>query len=322
MTERYCGEIITPFIREVQATKGLPRIHIIGGNGSAALAHPEVRINTDYKTIEAPASCDLPQHRPDGTLRDADILVLETQTDKIEAIEEIANATIEGLEVSVFGLKPSRQLIDQADSPIRSSMKVFLGDRYIFVPPEYSRDGQIIGEKSLFPFAVEMPVETLDTYTLSLDGSDLLVPTSHPAATVLNYLTRSISGLRTKDAKKVMALADNVFKNPDMLEWVTDGPGKSTLNLARVLHTLRESRRKPQVLEVGKHLKIEPLDLAKLHDRPEFMYKSMGRRASRALVEVAHVKGRALHVAESQEKIVTWWQKNVERRIHGIVHND
>jgi hypothetical protein len=322
MTERFCGEILAPFIDKVQRNPGLAPIQVIGGNGSAALAHPGVVINTVYKTIEAPADCNLPQHRPDGTLRDADILVLDSRKAAIGEVDAIAQATIRGLEISVFGLKGGEQLNNQAVSPLLSTAKVFLGDRYVTGRQEATIQlERFMGEKALFPFAVPITGETLETYSLIVDGTERIVPTSHPAATILNYLTRSISGLRTKDAEKVGKLADNVLRSPEMLEWIMDGPGRSTFELARILHTLRESRSRPKVLEVGEHLKIEPLDLSRLDKSKYFMYGSMGSFASRSLVQAAHLKGRALHIAESQQRIVTWWQSKMERRVGGIVHN-
>lgn len=326
MAENTCGEIIQPFIVAVGERVGSDKYQVIGGNGSAALTTPDTRIDLKDRQIYADPSCDLPKFRPDGSLRDIDVLVLDTDQSTVDAVEAISEEVVgDQLKRSVFGLKPIAQLSLQRETPIRSTLGVYLGDRYV-------NDLQIIegqpqfseGYKSIYPFAAPISSETLQTYTLNIPGR-VPTPVPHPGETILNYLTRSISGERPKDVEKVEQIADTVLTNyPEIKEWIYDGPGRSKLELARILHTLRESRTMPKVLTVGEHLQILPLpyDLDELYAHPMFMDTFAGEKQRRALVAAAHIKGRAVHFGEKQQKLVTAWLKHIEPRIKKIVHND
>jgi hypothetical protein len=226
------------------------------------------------------------------------------------------------LKVSIFGLKTVADLERQRRRPLRSTAMVFLGDRY--VTTSHDATGEIVradGYKALYPFRASITADTLATFHLTT--GDRLVPTTHPGATILNYLTRSISGLRAKDAAKLGHLSDKVLSRyPDVREWIHDGPGCETLDLARVLHTLREPARNPQTLLLGDHLRIAPYRLAELVDHPGFMASHLAGRSQRAVLQMAHVKSRLVGRVEAKPTFVTFWQKHIEDRLRRIIHND
>lgn len=317
MSERLSGEIIEPFIRAMDDRDDLPAIQIMGGNGSAALKHPDTEIDFGTGEIHAGGECDLPRLRDDGTLRDVDILALTSDKDAIDAVHEVAVGEIGGqLLVEVFGLKSAEQLQRQSRQSIISMAKVFLGDRYI-------DEGAQAGFKALHPFAAPIDKEVLKSFTLFTPASERGLPTTHPGATLLNYLTRSISGLRPKDQGKITEIADNLLgRYPELLDWMIDGPGRDTYQLARILHTLRESKRRPQILQVGQYLQVEPYQYSELQEHPAFMSEQLSPLARRAIVAAAHSKSRGLHIFESNPKIVTFFQSHIEPRISKIVHND
>ena len=324
MKDRSCGELMEPFLRATADQRDLPTLQIIGGNGSAALLHEETVINLATRTIEAPASCDLRRYRADQSLRDMDTLVLSSDRRHIDRVQELAEDLIgEELMISIFGLKNPSELERQQHQPVRSTARVFLGDRYVACT--YDDKGNIVsaeGFKALYPFRAVITAETLDTFELSIAGR-APIPTAHPGATILNYLTRSISGLRAKDAEKVGRIGQLVLsKYPEIRAWIHDGPGRETLDLARVLHTLREPRESPQTLQVGELLQIEPYRLAELVDHEGFMASDLPSANQRALVEMAHAKARLLGRYEAKPAIVTFWHNHVEERLPRIVHND
>lgn len=326
MSERKCGEVIAPFVIAANDRPDLAKFQVIGGNGSAALMDPNSFLDTVTGRIVAGASCDLELLRDDGSKRDADILVLERDPEKIAAVDALAREYIgDELIVSTFGLKMTVDLMNQAGSPFKSTAKVFLGDRYVEGLETGERSVSIWkGFKALYPFMAPITSETLETYQLEVQGSEAVIPTAHPGATLLNYLTRSISGLRPKDEEKVGELADNILSYPEIREWVHDGPGAPTLELARILHTLRESRKNPEALVLGESglLQINPLSMDKLYEHEFFMGSNMSDRERVAIVEAARIKSRVVHFGEKQQKLVTWWLKNIEQRIPKIVHND
>jgi hypothetical protein len=319
-----CGAIIEPLVLALRGRADLPPVQIIGGNGSAALLDDRTRIDLEARTIEAPADCDLPRFRPDGSLRDLDALALSTDQAEVDRVEALAEELVDGrLLVSVFGLKTVADLEQQRRQPLRSAARVFLGDRYVTIV----RDGQggivgIDGVKSLYPFQVPISTDTFETFQLSIGGG-VATPTAHPGATILNYLTRSISGIRAKDFDKVEAMTGNVLtRYPGVRQWILDGPGRDSFDLARVLHTLGQSRRHPRVLSLGGQLDIVPYRLGELRRHPGFMAADLAAGVQRTIVEVSHLKGLALARFESSPTIVTFWQKHIEERVRAVIHNE
>lgn len=313
-----------PFIRAVQERTDLPDVQLIGGNGSAALLDQETVIDLDAGTIDAPARCDLPRFRPDGSLRDMDTLVLSTDTNDIDRIQSLAEASIgDGLKISVFGLKPLEDLERQQRQPLRSTASVFLGDRYVTTSSDAAgRLTHIDGYKALYPFQAPISFEAMETFQLSTRGRTI-TPTAHPGATILNYLTRSISGTRAKDLEKVTTMTERVLTAcPDVRAWIHDGPGRHLLELARILHTLRQPRRDPQTLQIGTMLSIAPLTVADLDHHPMFMATDRNAVGRRSLIELARVKSRVVGTVESNPRIVTFWQNHIEDRLHAVIHND
>ncbi len=321
---RTCGAIMEPFVQALNMQLDLAQVQIIGGNGAAALVNRDTVIDLAAGTIEAPETCDLPRLRADGSVRDLDILVLSTNPEETAAVNTLGERLIGGeLKISAFGLKSRADLERQRNRPLSTTLRVFLADRYVTIVGD-KRNGLVAvdGYKALFPFRAPIGVATLESFQLRVKGR-VPVPTSHPGATILNYLTRSISGLRAKDAAKVETMAENVLgRYPEIKAWILDGPGRTTFELARVLQTLREPRGSAQTLRLGGQLTIAPYELAELHQHPSFMALQPSRRTQRLLVEAAHLKARMLGRFEADEAIVGFWQKHVEDRIGRIVHNE
>jgi hypothetical protein len=319
-------EIIRPFIAELGDEHDL---QVIGGVGSFVLKNPAAEILVDERLVIAPPDeymdySDIGQFRRDGNRRDFDVLVRSSSAEEIGAVEELARETIgRELELSVFGLHTEAQLDSQIANPALSLAKVWVADRYVS-----ERDGQIVGaKKALFPFAEDMDLETLETWNLII-GDDKPIPIPHPGTVVLNYLTRSVSGLRPKDADKIEELGRNVFeKGPEIVEWIVDGPGRSQLDLARVFHSLREPKDR-QPLVVGEKLEVRPYQVSELAGHRSMLLREHpsplirdGASIAQAAVAISRIKSRALHTAESQEAIVTAFQRYVERYLGFITGN-
>lgn len=307
-----CVEIVRPFTEAIGKTDDL---QLIGGVGAAALVNAETVIVTDEKTVIAPADLFLPQRRDDGNLRDFDALVLSSQPEHIRAYEAIGEEIIgDELELSFFGLRPAAELEWQKRHPLRA-LKQFLADRYV----EQDESGKITeAYKALFPFSAPMPIETLETWRLYVGEDDPApAPIPHPGTTVLNYLTRSISGLRPKDADKVGRMARNIQqKAPEIRDWIMDGPGQSQIQLARILNELGN---KSRTIELGAAT-VYPMD-TEVWMSPELVDMDAQLVTEAMVLTASYAKARALRFAESQEKIVTLWQRAAEKHVHGLVHN-
>lgn len=319
-----CGSIIETFVRALDERPDLPPIQIIGGNGASALLNEDTVIDLESRIISAPSSCDLPRLRADGSVRDVDTLVLSTDPERIEAVRLVGDDVIgDRLPVSVFGLRTLAELDGQRRRPWRSTTRVFLADRYVAaVDGDAQPPVRFEGFKALYPFQAPINDETLETFQLVLHGRPP-TPTCHPGATILNYLTRSISGLRAKDLAKVDAMTENVLtRYPEVGSWIRDGPGRDQLDFARILHTLRAPRRGADTLRLGTQLEIEPYPLSALQEHPGFMAAQRGRTTRRMIIEISHLKSWLLGSFEANPAIVGFWRKHIEDRVGGIIHNE
>lgn len=319
---RNCIDVIAPLTAAYDA-RGVDNVQYFGGVGTFALQHPDVEIFPDERRVAIAGrhSVVLPQFRSDGNRRDFDALVISTdEADRIAA-EEIAREVIgDELVLSFFGLRTVADLQAQLANPIRNSLKAFVSDRYA----EQSADGEVISvKKALFPFAVSISPASLETWQLQI-GNLPAMPIPHPGSTVINYLTRSISGLRPKDAAKVDELVANIAaKSPGIIEWIHDDPsGAAQIELARILHTLRESRTKPRSLQIGAAITIRPYNSAEIVEHPGFLLDDESRLVQAAVMRITTAKARVLHAAERQQKIVTYWQAHIEPRIERLLRNE
>ena len=311
-------DIVRPFV-EVVGQEQLPDVQIIGGIGSAALSRPGTIIVPNERLVVAPSDLQVPQYRDDGNKRDLDILVMSTDSEEIARVEEIAAYTIgDALVISVFGLHRVAEIDRQTAHPFsRGALGAALADRYVA-----ERDG-IIAEarKAVFPFSAPMDISTLETWRLDI-GKGVYAPTPHPGTALLNYLTRSLSGLRPKDHRKVDEMAYHLLRNHNGLEeWLLEGPGASQFELARVLHTIREPVKDPQRLILGERLHVAPYKLSALKEHPAFLLRDKSAATQWLALEVAYDKARLLHVFEGNEAIVSFWQRVIEHRIGAILKN-
>jgi hypothetical protein len=328
-----CIDIVRPFnnaLHEralVSAEGEAVRVQLMGGIGSAALKHPGTVILLDERRIVTAGSFltdkssrrDLNPNRPppNGTLRDMDALVLSDDPKIVDEVEAIAEETIgDQLEISIFPLRPGSHLAEQVAEPFGiKALKTFVSDRYV------REDGGM--DKALFPFAVEIEPEVLENWELEI-GDDVF-PVANPASAILNYLTRSISGLRHKDHDKVQDMAGHIFpKSPELVEWMVDGPGRSHMELAGIFQTFRRANSWPmakRTLDVGGALEIRAGSVRALREHDAFMLADAEPNVQDAALLLALLKSRGLGIGESNEDIVRIFQKVVEGRIGTITKN-
>ena len=316
---RNCLDIIAPFVTELHTRVGqAPDVQVVGGIGAYALGIPGIEIAPSDRTIAVPRTADfsgLSARRPDGNLRDLDVLVTSTAPDHIAQVEALAANTVgTQLELSVFGFHDALLLDRQRSNPTKSLAKVWVADRYV-----RKQAGVVVeAHKAIFPFCVPMDLATLDTWSLQVGSNVAPIPVPHPGTVLLNYLTRSVSGLRPKDQQKVDGWARNVQQAwPDLTDWAMDGPGRSQMELARILYSLRgrgaDAMALGGALVVGRY---SPSTLAKYAQpmaSPHF--------SAKALVRLTRQKANILRTAERQGWVVTLYQRYAEPLLAPIVKN-
>jgi hypothetical protein len=313
---------ILPDYMDALRDNDTPPVQLLGGIGSVALLHPSSVIDMADKRIVAPADLALSNYRDDGNLRDIETLVLSTRKEDVMLVAKIALATIGNLLITeTFDIKDDERITKLAASPLSiPALKMVLSDRYMPANTVLSSGGPE-PRRILLPFSAPIEAAALETWTLQV-GDSLEIPVPHPGATIINYLTRSISGLRTKDKDKVQKMATAVFgRAPEIVDWIVDGPGEKQFELAQIFHTLRESKRHPRDLRIGGQLTVSPLPLAELSEHRAFMFPDADPRTIRNLLSIARRKSRLLHLAESNPRVVTTFQRMVEPAIGSLVHN-
>ena len=309
-------EITRPYFEELERSR-TTNIQVMGGVGSIALTDSHLEIFDSTQTLVPGTKIDLPQYRDGGSKRDLDVLVLTTDQAEVDAAEARARDIIgDELELSFFGLFDSKTLRNQASHPVKSSLRTFLADRYVTM----EGDGIIGASKALYPFEVALDPALFETWNLMTDG--IRIPVPHPGTVILNYTTRSISGLRPKDTQKVIGIANTVLsQDPEVKEWMHDGPGSGLLHFARVLHTLREPSDIPRALHVGDQLTIEPLSVEALRAASDTLLEGLSKRQKKIVLSVAKFKSRALHIPETNQQLVDFFQNHIEGHVGGIVRN-
>ncbi len=305
-------DIIQPFIQQMSDASDM---QIIGGVGTAALTQPNVYIDSCHKEVVVPAGFSLSDRRDDGTLRDVDVLVTSSNPDRVAEIESILQQTVgDRLELSVFGIQRHEVLQRQLSQPFGFiAFKTFLADRY-----EKTAESDEF-TKSLFPFAVTLPVETLDPWTLVI-GDRQRIPVPHPGVTIANYMSRSISGVRPRDKVKLNKVVHTTFdQSPEIKEWLIDGPGKSQLELATVIASLKRHVKKSLSLVDGVDVTLYSSEELIHHE--SYMLKELDIADRRRTLAVASFKANALHFFESHPSMVGLWRRFAERHAALITKN-
>ena len=295
----------------MQATneRSTPDFQIIGGVGTVALINPDTTIDVDRKEVVAPSSLFLSNRREGGTLRDLDILVLSSDPNKIHRINSIVSDTVgDKLEPSVSNIKPEKALQQQLRKPLgMTAIKSFLSYRY-----EYK--GNIV--KALFPFAVPIAPESLETWTLKV--KDMKIPIPNPAMSISSYLNRSVIGLRPKDREKVNKMATNVFsKAPELMEWVTKGPGANQVDLGLLLRSLTPYRRHDDIFNLKKPI----LPMSNLAEHEYFMLPESSPMMKRMIIGQTAIKALLLYGIESNKTIGTFLRQFAQHH-PGLVSNN
>lgn len=299
-------DAIRPFLEQFGDA---PDIQVMGGLGSAALRHPKLVIDSENKELRVPDH-KVSLLRPNGTKRDADVFVATTDTERIKEVKRALTASVAGrLAVSVCAFHPhtsfDRQPYVQTD---------VTSDRYC-IDPFRRRYGKVLS-----PFVAPIDPEGLEQWHLIVND-ELSIPVSHPGATLTNYTQRSIVGLRPKDKEKTDEAARMVFaKNPEIKEWLLDGPGRSQFDLSHAFTSMRQQN--APVVEVVEGIELPTISLDEMIDGPLMIAPDARRSLREQAVKFAALKSRAAFAIESNKHIVKLFNdERIERLFKAFVKN-
>lgn len=210
---------------------------VLGGIATAALAEPTSFIDSEENQIFCTDTGDIPTIRDGGTKRDIDILVgdvLDKETARMikATVEE---AVDDALEVSVFGFG----IYEPTISPAKAAKLAGSGwtSRRTIDPSGVIR-------LELFPLTREIDPVVFEPWTLITPNQDK-VSVMHPAAHVLNYATRSISGVRNKDREKLAQATEQVLENGRFIDDIVGGKLTTLAEFSVMLDWLRQGKLQP-----------------------------------------------------------------------------
>jgi hypothetical protein len=211
---------------------------IVGGTVTSALADAHTFISVDDKELYAAQSSDTNVIRDNGTKRDADILVLSDDAEKIAFIRDVATAASAGqLAISAFGLERYQE------PPLTKAARLgnFVLNNYTS-SREITADGDVVHR--LQPLEAKIPSETLSGWSMYVTHDGTPVPILDPRYHLLCYQLRSVGGLRPKDDtpekyRAALSRVDQAFesKSPDDLRELIQM--SEALNGIHALSTLR-----------------------------------------------------------------------------------
>jgi hypothetical protein len=222
------------------------------------------------------------------------------------------------LEQSVFSIVSGDKLRKQLAHPFgMAAVLAVVSDRYgrpsgIDLPEGMVSSGGMV--KSLFPFAVPLEPESMETWSLLV--KNMRVPIPNPAMSVINYATRSITGVRAKDADKIDTMATSVLqKAPELRDWAVDGPGAKQLGLGLLLRSLTPNHAHVDYFGTGRPI----VPLSDLADNEMFMLPNRSDEEKRLMIAETALKAKLISYFESKQAFVSWWQNHIEQKIDAIV---
>jgi len=205
--------------------------YLLGGVPTGALMSDQTVHDRVSQTVVARGDSAIPILRDNGTRRDLDVLVNSGSIPLSEADARKINGAVQGavgdkLVSSVFGFDAHKTT--HGRERVKQVLTSFTSSRTV--------DEQGIYRYELFPVEQVVPAESYHPWRLQLPGG-ANVQIFHPAAHMLAYEMRSITGVRPKDAQKYGAMALRVA--PEFREELRDGQFASWREFVAKVRALR-----------------------------------------------------------------------------------
>ncbi len=306
-------DIVRPFL---DAHADEPDIFVIGGLGSRALSHSDVRISEQEHVIAVP-NLAIPSVREDGTVRDVDVFVNSADPIRTQRVEAHLNEVInDQLTASVCNIADGAFIEKELATPFSVKSTLLSG----YVSNRYT--GPIGNEaeirRYIFPFSAPLALEHFDQWRVEVKDSGLVIPVPSPASTLSNYLVRSVIGLRPVDQEKTWRNAATVReKAPKQWEWLVDGGGKNHLDLSQLLRSLhrRGGERHLVSFEVLPGLTRPFLSHEALAEHELFAAKGLGHSQRNMLLAIGSRKSDLTLFFEEHPHVKAWYRTHIEAQL-------
>lgn len=223
-----------------EALKGIltpdQQYFVLGGIATSAIVDLNTVFDHENKRLIPTTKIELPLTRADTnrTNRDIDILILDTlNKEQAESIKNtVAEAIGKTLVVSIF--KVNQQTSPNLKNRLVHSVTDWTSSRTV------DTEGNHYYE--LHPIVQSVPKESYQPWRLEVSKNHE-VSILNPAAHMLAYYMRSISGVRYKDLKKVALMRQRVEDEPQFKEQIEDGVYGSWKQFAEDINFMRTAKR-------------------------------------------------------------------------------
>jgi hypothetical protein len=156
---------------------------------------PDSEISPALKLVTAGSDTDTTLRRENGTLRDADILILSSEPDVVAEAEALAKTASMGeLSVSAFGFEKRKYY----ETSLRRAGAVAL--HYYTSTREQDENGTVYHR--MYPFEAAIPNNALAGWQMELPQDLGVISIIDPRYHLMSYAVRSVGGLRPKDSTK------------------------------------------------------------------------------------------------------------------------
>ena len=278
---------------------------LMGGIATYAVQDPRTEFDFDDRIIHLPDNMTLSTIREEnGSLRDADILLMNQLGDDVKGVRRMAKEVAAGrLKTGVNKFEDYSILQKRIKHPLSpGALFAAMGDRFVDV------DGNRF--KSIFPFGVELNAGG-GMQTWQYVRGEQSVSTMDPARVIINYVTRSSgSGIREKDAKKLRAAWDGIVKyHPELRDYILEGPCSNQLELTRAVEGLKPIEDKHSATKM---LGITPYKPEELTEIDAFLLKSESPDVQERVLALAALRSTITYKGESNDRIRSFVQN------HGI----
>jgi hypothetical protein len=201
---------------------------VVGGIATAALVHPDTVIDVSTRRIIAAEAADIPTRRPNGTMRDVDVLIggVVHQSLMQQAKTDIEQATAQSLEASVFSFDAYHSHMHEKSGWISRRLQ---------------QTNETVSYQ-LGPIIQHVQPTSYEPWTLELPKGMGEVSVLNPVGQLAAYAMRSISGIRAKDTEKFAQMRTNILQYRELKNDLHHGPFKEWKQFADTLTAIRRGQ--------------------------------------------------------------------------------
>ena len=267
--------------RELQRELKNTQYYVVGGIPTEVLKDSRTEFKAEDRLIIPDPNIELSNYRPNGTLRDIDILVLSRLSKShLKYLGKVVSESTKGALIpSVFGLHQHHE----QQSRLKSGLLNWVSKRTI--------DQSGVLRYELFPLSGQVDSRSYEPWQLILEKDRFQTPILNPVAHLAAYNIRSIGGLRPKDMAKVQAMRENINqKAPGLIEDSLELGIGDWFDFSKQLNDMIKSSSAPDgISNVDfKVFKMKSNLLRRLESNPKIVKISYNKALSRVIELIVH----------------------------------